>query len=115
MRVGADMQLRQKRGWSQIRQSRDVGVSIQIWQSRDVGVDTPIEACRRESAEMQSRPIFMPVKEFPGLEIRVFRSASVRRADKEGTFGSSVYVGDNRFIIDSGFQSGCRVALPLFL
>ena len=85
------------------------------------------EACRRVGADMQvrhvgvlaqiwqSRQIFMPVKEFPELEIRVFRSASVRRADKEGTFGSSVYVGDNRFIIDSGFQSGCRVALPLFL
>ena len=79
-----------------------------------VDTDMAIEADKRMGADMAIEAD-MPVKEFPGLEIRVFRSASVRRADKEGTCGSSVYVGDNRFIKDTGFQSGCRVALPLFL
>ena len=79
-----------------------------------VNADMAIESYRRVDADMAIEAD-MPVEESPGLEIWVFRSANVRRADKEGTCGSSVYVGDDRFIKDSGFQSGCRVALPLFL
>ena len=42
----------------------------------------PIEADKRVEADMPIEAD-MPVEESPGLEIRVFRSASVRRADKE--------------------------------
>ena len=50
----------------------------------------------------------------PGLKIRVCRSASVRRADKENTpdhetvsvDSSYVYAVDNRFTKDPDFQSG---------
>ncbi len=44
----------------------------------------------------------------PGLEIRVFRSASVRRADKDNApiRRSYVYAVDNRFPKGSDFQSG---------
>ena len=90
-----------------------VGADIAIEVDKRVDTDMAIGmlACgRRYTIEAD-----MPVEESPGLEIRVFRSASVRRADKEGTCGSSVYAGDDRFIKDTGFQSGCRVALPLFL
>jgi len=44
----------------------------------------------------------------PGLEIRVCKSANVRRADKDKVpVGFSyVYAGDNRFLKDPDFQSG---------
>ena len=45
----------------------------------------------------------------PGLEIRVCKSANVRRADKDTVpVGLSyVYAVDNRTIEDPDFQSGC--------
>ena len=47
----------------------------------------------------------------PGLEIRVCKSESVRRADKEKAVDgySYVYAVDYRFIEDPDFQSGSNV------
>ena len=65
---------------------------------------TPIKSARAGSR----RGILQRGSISPGLEIRVCKSANVRRADKDTVpVGLSyVYAGDNRFLKDPDFQSG---------